>query len=145
MYMINHFLDQAFTVLGLQTVIPDMGKLNVTNAATGDGSISYHVDNCMMLHGARPNIILLDYFNAAGSAPFEVAAQLNGVPAPEKSLPYTQTVSVNQATGVNGGAAQTGAPDAKISTANLPGSGSARGATAGVVLTVAAAALALAI
>lgn len=86
MYMINHFLDVTTTIGGTQIWAPATNKLNETNTATGTGSIGAQVDNCHSLWGRSPNIILLDFYDQAGGAPFDVAAQLNGVSAPAKDI-----------------------------------------------------------
>lgn len=128
MYMINHFLDQSFNLLGMQVLTPNQAKLNETNAATGPGSIGFHVDNCLMLYGRAPTIILLDFYDAMGSAPFQAAAQFNGIAAPTATVtPYTQTASAGpSATSGSSGGKGTGSGDAQVSTQPIPGSAATR-------------------
>lgn len=106
MYMINHFLDTSYTIFGQQVLVPDKDKLNETNAATGPGSIGFHVDNCMMLWGRNPSIILLDYYDSNGNAPFEAAAQMNGVAAPTKAITPSPYAASGSGTATGTGAAQ---------------------------------------
>jgi len=83
LYLINHFLDDPTSVLGeAETTSPAKEKLNTTNAATGPGSIGPHIDNCLALHSVPPNFVLLDFYDYGNGGPFEVAARLNGLPAP---------------------------------------------------------------
>ena len=56
MFMINHFLDKV--VLGAP--VPFVEKLNVTNAASGDGSLGAHVEVCRTKHTRAPNFLLVD-------------------------------------------------------------------------------------
>ncbi|WOO84153.1 PI-PLC X domain-containing protein 1 [Vanrija pseudolonga] len=132
MYMINHFLDKTWNILGNVAFIPDKDKLNETNAATGPGSIGFHVNNCVLLYQRNPNIILLDYYDSNGNAPFVAAAQLNGVAAPTNSI----TPGSISATG-SAGASGTGPASPSMSvSSNKPGA--AMGATpAGLGLVVA--------
>jgi len=82
LYLINHFLDETTNVVGASTIAPAKDQLNLTNAAVGPGSLGQEIDNCMQAHGVPPNFILVDFYEYGGGAPFDVAAQLNGVPAP---------------------------------------------------------------
>jgi len=82
MYMANHFLDTTTTILGFSTLIPDKAQLNVTNAASGPGSLGQEVENCIALHGVPPNFLLVDFYDYGEGSVFDVAAQLNGVPTP---------------------------------------------------------------
>ncbi|KAF5352466.1 hypothetical protein D9756_006018 [Leucocoprinus leucothites] len=75
MYLINHFLDK--TVLG--NPVPFVEKLNVTNAASGDGSLGAQVDTCMAQHSKPPNFMLVDFYEFGGGSVFEVAARINNV------------------------------------------------------------------
>ncbi|KAF8973628.1 PLC-like phosphodiesterase [Flammula alnicola] len=75
MYLINHFLDQ----LVLNQPVPFVAKLNVTNAATGAGSLGAQVDTCTAAHGRPPNFMLVDFYEYGGGSVFQVAANLNGV------------------------------------------------------------------
>jgi hypothetical protein len=138
MYLINHFLDVS--TLGGTILYPNKDKLNETNAATGSGSIGAHVDNCLALYGRSPNIILLDYYDSEGNAPFDVAAQLNGVAAPTATVtPWTQTAS-STATSTTAAGSNTGI-SADISSTPFKGDAS----SAGPVGSILAAALALAL
>jgi hypothetical protein len=75
MYLINHFLDK----LVFNTPAPDIDRANVTNSASGTGSLGAQVETCVASTGRPPNFLLLDYYEFAGTAPFEVAANINGV------------------------------------------------------------------
>ncbi|KAF7303270.1 PLC-like phosphodiesterase [Mycena kentingensis (nom. inval.)] len=75
MYLINHFLDKM--VFG--SPAPDIDAANVTNSASGTGSLGAHVDTCAASQGRAPNFLLLDYYEYASSAPLSLAASLNGV------------------------------------------------------------------
>jgi hypothetical protein len=75
MYLINHFLDQV--VFNVPAPLPE--KANETNAASGPGSLGAEVDTCKGINGKPPTFLLLDFYEFAGSAPFEVAAAANGV------------------------------------------------------------------
>lgn len=110
MYMINHFLDT--TILGQAIFVPNKAKLNETNAETGSGSIGFHVSNCNALYGRNPNIILLDYYDSNGNAPFNAAASMNGIAAP------TNTVSAGNA-GSDATATATGVGNGIVSTSPL--------------------------
>ncbi|KAL1406565.1 hypothetical protein Q8F55_008271 [Vanrija albida] len=136
MYMINHFLDTTMSILGNVAFIPDKDKLNETNAASGPGSIGFHVGNCVMLYARNPNIILLDYYDSNGNAPFLAAAQLNGVAAPTNSV----TPGVVSQTGgsASGGASGTGASGPIMSTTSNK-NGAVGGMPAGLGLAAAVA------
>ena len=56
MFLINHFLDKV--VLGVP--VPFRDQANVTNAATGAGSLGAQVDTCVQDHGRNPNFLLVD-------------------------------------------------------------------------------------
>ncbi len=58
MYIVNHFLD--IDIAGIK--IPDNGADNVTNAATGVGSIGAQTNLCIGLYGRAPVGVLVDYF-----------------------------------------------------------------------------------
>ena len=104
--MINHYLDYTGSIGGTQFFLPDKDKLNVTNAADGSGSIGYHTQNCLSIWGRNPNHILLDFYDSNGDAPFQLAAQLNGVSGTVAEVtPFTQTATVSTA---NAGASKTG-------------------------------------
>ncbi|KDQ17752.1 hypothetical protein BOTBODRAFT_29906 [Botryobasidium botryosum FD-172 SS1] len=80
MYLINHYLDATVTLLGgITSPAPAKDKLNVTNAVSGFGSLGQEVANCVTLHGAPPNFMLVDFYEYGAGSVFQVAAQLNGV------------------------------------------------------------------
>lgn len=56
MFLINHFLDTM--VLGSPT--PDVASANVTNAASGAGSLGEEVAVCAGLYSRYPNFLLVD-------------------------------------------------------------------------------------
>lgn len=56
MYLINHYLDKLF----LNVPVPNVDKANITNAATGFGSLGAQVDTCRTAHGRPPNFMLVD-------------------------------------------------------------------------------------
>ncbi|BEI83014.1 hypothetical protein CcaverHIS002_0308820 [Cutaneotrichosporon cavernicola] len=116
MYMINHFLDQQYEILGQTVLVPDKNKLNETNAADGAGSIGFEVSNCNMLYGRNPNVILLDYYDSNGNAPFVAAAQMNGIPAPTNVVTAGPNVD---AAGGSGGAAASGTGSTQMSVTSL--------------------------
>lgn len=66
----------------------------------------------------NPNHILLDYYDSNGNAPFNVAASLNGVPAPTNSIEPESPGSTATATG-----GLTGASGAGSGTSSGSGSG----------------------
>ena len=75
MYLINHFLDKL--VFG--NPAPDVAKANVTNAASGFGSLGAHVDTCVAAHTRPPNFLLVDFYEYGGGSIFQVAASINKV------------------------------------------------------------------
>jgi len=56
MFLINHFLDTM--VLGNPT--PDIANANLTNAASGPGSLGEEVGICAGLYSRYPNFLLVD-------------------------------------------------------------------------------------
>ena len=56
MFMINHFLD----TLLLGNPIPDVASANLTNAASGSGSLGEEVEVCVGLYDRYPNFLLVD-------------------------------------------------------------------------------------
>lgn len=56
MYLINHFLDKLL----FGQPVPFIDQLNVTNAATGFGSLGAQVDTCNTAQGLPPNFMLVD-------------------------------------------------------------------------------------
>ncbi|KDR85413.1 hypothetical protein GALMADRAFT_204870 [Galerina marginata CBS 339.88] len=75
MYLINHFLDQ----LVFNQPVPFVAQANVTNSATGPGSVGAQIDNCLAAHALPPNFILVDFYEYGAGGVFKVAADLNGV------------------------------------------------------------------
>ncbi|CED84310.1 PLC-like phosphodiesterase, TIM beta/alpha-barrel domain [Phaffia rhodozyma] len=80
----NHYLDQVGSSTSIVT--PNKSKLNQTNAETGTGSVGQGASNCFQIYARSPNFILLDFYDAAGLAPFNVAAELNDVSAPTNTV-----------------------------------------------------------
>jgi len=92
MFLINHFLDKM--LLGVP--VPATDKLNVTNAASGSGSLGAQVDTCVATQGRPPNFMLVDFYEYGGGSVFEVAAQINGVsynPSNPIATPSSTTTS----------------------------------------------------
>jgi hypothetical protein len=56
MYLINHFLDK----LAFGQPVPDVAEANVTNSASGAGSLGAQVDTCVGANGRSPNFMLVD-------------------------------------------------------------------------------------
>jgi len=56
LYLINHFLDKI--VLG--QLAPDPDNANVTNSASGTGSLGLQVQTCAAQYGRNPNFMLVD-------------------------------------------------------------------------------------
>jgi hypothetical protein len=75
LYLINHFLDKLF----LGQPVPFIEQLNVTNSASGPGSLGAQVDTCVADYGRAPNFLLVDFYEYGGGSVFEVAAAINGV------------------------------------------------------------------
>lgn len=78
MYLINHFLDEEVNVVAT-SIAPDKGQLNVTNAASGPGSLGAQASECSAQYGRAPNFMLVDFYEYGGGSVFQVAASLNGV------------------------------------------------------------------
>jgi len=79
MYLINHYLYEPVTIVGVSTLGPAKSKLAVTNAASGVGSLGAEVQNCVTAHTNPPNILLVDYYSYGEGSVFQVAASINGV------------------------------------------------------------------
>ena len=106
LFMINHFLDNTYTLAGTTLFVPNKDELNTTNS---QDSISTHVGNCNSIYGRNPNHILLDFYDTNSNEPFNYVASLNGVSAPTNSvtaLAATSTASGSSAS-ENTGAATT--------------------------------------
>ncbi|KAF7307121.1 PLC-like phosphodiesterase [Mycena indigotica] len=101
MYLINHFLDKI--VLG--SPVPDIDRANVTNSASGPGSLGAQVDTCVAANGRAPNFMLVDFYEYGGGSVFQVAAQINGVtysPTSPIATPITGSSSPRTSTTGNG-------------------------------------------
>lgn len=109
MALINHFLDMI--VLGQPA--PDVDKANITNAATGAGSLGAHVDTCIALNTRPPNFMLVDFYEYGGGSVFQVAATINGVtysPTTPVATPLSassSTASGSVASGTSSGGSNT--------------------------------------
>jgi hypothetical protein len=75
MILINHFLD----TLLLGQPIPDINAANVTNSASGVGSLGEEVAACVSLYNRNPTFMLVDFYEYGGGSVFQVAATANGV------------------------------------------------------------------
>jgi len=92
MYLINHFLDEL--ILGQPA--PDVEEANVTNSASGPGSLGAQVDTCVATYGRSPNFMLVDFYEYGGGSVFAVAADNNGVtysPATPIATPVSSSSS----------------------------------------------------
>ena len=112
LYLINHFLDKI--VLG--QVAPDPEDANVTNSASGTGSLGLQVQTCAAQYGVNPNFMLVDvcifvvtrflamahplqFYEYGGGSVFQVAATANGVTySPSKPVPPPLTTGTATAT-----------------------------------------------
>lgn len=56
MYLINHFLDESLAGVP----VPFKDQANVTNSASGAGSLGEQVGTCSAQHGRNPNFMLVD-------------------------------------------------------------------------------------
>ncbi|KII94109.1 hypothetical protein PLICRDRAFT_153469 [Plicaturopsis crispa FD-325 SS-3] len=126
MYLINHFLDQL--VFGQPT--PNVDQANVTNAASGVGSLGTQLLTCQASQGRNPNFMLVDFYEYGGGSVFEVAASANGVTYSPAS-PIATPVSASSTSSSSSSSARQG----------LQQSGSLWAATLTVGVTVALAAL----
>jgi hypothetical protein len=87
MYLINHYLYEAVTIVGVSTLGPAKSKLEITNGVSGPGSLGAEVDTCVAAHKNPPNILLVDYYSYGEGSVFQVAASINGVTyAPTKPI-----------------------------------------------------------
>jgi hypothetical protein len=81
LYLMNHNVNLALSLLGHNFTVPALALLNQSNAATGINSLGAAAERCVDTWGRPPLILNVDYYDQ-GSPPgsvFEVAAQLNGV------------------------------------------------------------------
>lgn len=78
---VNHNLNIELSILGADVLVPARGELNITNNATGSGSLGLGADNCLAQWGRPPNFLNVDYYNYGGypGSVFEVAARMNNV------------------------------------------------------------------
>ncbi|KAI0858669.1 PLC-like phosphodiesterase [Xylaria cubensis] len=79
--LINHNLNIQLSALGTDLLVPARTELNVTNNATGAGSLGLAADNCLAQWDRAPNFLNVDYYNYGGfpGSVFEVAARMNNV------------------------------------------------------------------
>ncbi|EEB95538.1 hypothetical protein MPER_05475, partial [Moniliophthora perniciosa FA553] len=82
MFMINHSLNKLL----FNQPAPDPDSANVTNAASGAGSLGAHVDTCRSSVGRAPNFLLVDFYEFGGGSVFQVAADANSVPYNNKAI-----------------------------------------------------------
>ncbi|ORY63045.1 PLC-like phosphodiesterase [Pseudomassariella vexata] len=81
LYLHNHNLNLELSILGAAMLVPARTELNVTNNATGFGSLGSGAENCENQWGRAPNFLNVDYYNYGGypGSVFEVAAKYNNV------------------------------------------------------------------
>ena len=81
LYLMNHNLNVEVTLLGSSILVPAVSQLNVTNNATGFGSLGMAANNCRSDWGLPPTVLNVDYYNFGGypGSVFEVAARMNNV------------------------------------------------------------------
>ncbi|KAI0400245.1 PLC-like phosphodiesterase [Xylaria palmicola] len=79
--LINHNLNIELSLMGAEVLVPARSELNVTNNATGPGSLGLTAENCLAQWGRPPNFLNVDYYNQGGypGSVFEVAARMNNV------------------------------------------------------------------
>ncbi|KAK1228512.1 hypothetical protein PQX77_008452 [Marasmius sp. AFHP31] len=118
LFTVNHFFNQVIATFPA----PFPAKANVTNAASGEGSVGVHLGVCQSKMGRSPNFLLLDvslpsvpvvpslklkflrqFYEFAGTAPFEVAATANGLTYNGKSIASPRSSSNGSGSGSNGG------------------------------------------
>lgn len=102
MYLINHFHD----ILILGNPAPDIDHANVTNSASGPGSLGAQVDTCVAANGRAPNFMLVDFYEYGGGSVFQVAATINGVtynPPTPIVTPHSTATSSSASTTRNAG------------------------------------------
>ncbi|KAF9481650.1 PLC-like phosphodiesterase [Pholiota conissans] len=112
MFLINHFLDKI--VLGVP--VPFVAQLNVTNAASGAGSLGAQVDTCKAAHGRAPNFLLVDFYEYGAGSVFQVAAGINGVTYSPTS-PIAAPKSTSSGTSTSGSSQ----PTTSVTTSSLSG------------------------
>ncbi|KIW36083.1 uncharacterized protein PV06_11597 [Exophiala oligosperma] len=93
MMLMNHNLNQNFSIKGVEILVPYWTKLDQTNADHGNGSVGDAARHCETAWSRSPNFLLVDYYkdgNYPGSV-FAVAAEAN-------SLSYAHSGSSDQLT-----------------------------------------------
>ncbi|KAF8632996.1 hypothetical protein AX15_001593 [Amanita polypyramis BW_CC] len=106
MYLINHFLD----TLLLNQDVPDVSRLNVTNSASGTGSLEEQASTCTTQLGRAPNFMLVDFYEFGNGSVFQVAANLNGVgysPTTPIATPSPTSTAGAQSSSGNGAGSMT--------------------------------------
>ncbi|KAL0942445.1 tat pathway signal sequence [Colletotrichum truncatum] len=81
LYLMNHNLNAEYNIFGASILVPAVSLLNVTNNATGDGSLGKSARQCSTNWGRPPKILNVDYYNY-GDPPgsvFKVQAEMNNV------------------------------------------------------------------
>ncbi|KIH94147.1 hypothetical protein SPBR_05965 [Sporothrix brasiliensis 5110] len=81
LYLMNHNVNLAVSLLGQNFTVPALALLNQSNAATGINSLGAAAEVCVDTWGRPPLILNVDYYDqgAPPGSVFEVAAKLNGV------------------------------------------------------------------
>lgn len=88
LYIANHNLDVAFSLVGQQILIPDFANLAQLNGLTGSSSLYAMAETCIADWGRPPNFLLVDFYNEGtytvngrtmNGSVFEVAARMNNV------------------------------------------------------------------
>ncbi|KAF5323599.1 hypothetical protein D9611_005704 [Ephemerocybe angulata] len=98
MFLVNHFLDKVL----LGQPVPFVEQLNVTNAASGAGSLGAHVQTCRDNQGRAPNFLLVDFYEYGAGSVFEVAAGINGVTyAPTTPIATPRSANATSGTGAS--------------------------------------------
>jgi len=106
MYLINHFLDQ----LVLNQPAPDVNAANVTNAASGAGSLGEQVNTCVTANSRPPNFLLVDFYEFGGGSVFQVAASINNVTyAPSTPIAQPLPKTTNGSSSPSGSSQNNGA------------------------------------
>ena len=79
--LMNHNLNVEVSLLGASILVPAVSELNVTNNATGQGSLGASAENCKKEWGNPPTVLNVDYYNFGGypGSVFEAAAMMNNV------------------------------------------------------------------
>ncbi|GKT50294.1 uncharacterized protein ColSpa_10475 [Colletotrichum spaethianum] len=81
LYLLNHNLNAEYSIFGASILVPAVSLLNVTNNATGYGSLGVGAQQCTADWGRPPKILNVDYYNYGGfpGSVFEVQAKMNNV------------------------------------------------------------------